>query len=69
MNLKSANFLGVLLLFLGLLWLYTPHLLNLGHGNHHANNNILLYSLPGLIPTLGGLYLMELNKNKNRTKK
>ena len=58
---KSIYFLGILILFLGLFWLHSSDLIfHLNGEDHEKEEPELKFSLLGLIPTLLGLYLIEI---------
>lgn len=68
MVLKTIYIIGTIFLFLGLFWLIAPEIPFFGlHDN--PDPKILLYIIPGIIPTLLGIYLIEYyNKIKNSNK-
>ena len=57
-HLKIIYIIGIIFLFLGLFWLMALELPFFGF-HDDPNLKILLYILPGLIPTLLGIYLIE----------
>lgn len=69
MSHKIVYFFGILLLFLGLFWLHSSDLIYHLNKNseEHSEDIDLKFSLLGLIPTLFGLYLIEMyNKNQKK---
>jgi len=69
---KKFYFLGILLLLLGLFWLHSYDLVfHLTEDEHEQNSDTisenidLKFSMLGLIPTLLGLYLIEIYNKRS----